>query len=106
MSLKKTASYENPHAIFADKRDEWEWRVLKCYKAAKSEERDQYARWFCGVSSPYTFGGYDLGDTYRAEVLRYGALVAATDEWVTEHLGNVRGSLPTPAEYLAKSHSS
>jgi len=85
MSLKKTATQDKPHAIFANYRAGWTWRVLKTYKKAASEARDEYARWLCAVSSPYTHGGADMGDTYAREVMHSGALAAATQEWLDEY---------------------
>lgn len=52
----------------------WRWDVLKSYQGDNGK---LYARWFCEVSSPYTMGGSDLGDTYVAEVIRNGVLVYA-----------------------------
>jgi len=46
----------------------WEWRVLKKYQTPEREAKNQYARWFCAVKSPMTFGSYDLGDTYVTDV--------------------------------------
>ena len=104
MSLKKTAKQDAPHAIFADYANGWEWRVLKVYQGPKQEAANQYARWFCAVSSPYTFGGVDLGDTYRREVTSNARLVAATAEWCDAY-GILTGQLiPEPVAYLA-SHS-
>jgi hypothetical protein len=46
----------------------WEWRVLKKYKSPESEAKDPFARWFCAVKSPMTFGTYDMGDVYVSEL--------------------------------------
>lgn len=81
MSLRKTADKDTPHAIFRSPDGTWEWRVLKTYKAAKNEKNDPYARWFVAVKSPYTFGSFELGDTYAGEVRTHGSLVEATEEW-------------------------
>jgi len=99
MSLKKTAKQESPHAIFENFHG-WQWRVLKTYKTAKSEAKDQCARWFCAVSSPMTQGGIDLGDTYKSDVLDNARLVAATDEWLQAY-GLRRNLAATIEEYLA-----
>lgn len=66
MSLKKTAEITSPHAAFVAAG--WEWRVLKCYKAPKSEAKDPYARWYCAVQSPYTMGSWEYGDVYVNDV--------------------------------------
>jgi hypothetical protein len=45
--------------------DGWEYRVLKAYTEDPDSPR---ARWHCAVKSPYTFGGFDQGDTYIADI--------------------------------------
>lgn len=81
MSLKKTVEMENPHATFTNPAAGWTWKVLKVYASAKSDKKNKYARWMLAVRSPHTFGGYDMGDTYIKDVLSFGALESATDEF-------------------------
>ena len=81
MSLKKIATTEEPHATFANRRAGWEWRVLKVYRAAKTDKGDRYARWMLAVKSPYTYDDFEMGDTYISDVLGYGRLESATDEF-------------------------
>lgn len=60
----KTRPQDDPYEVWRDGSD-WEWRVLKKYQANDDKE---WARWFCAVKSPYTYGGYELGDVYVAEI--------------------------------------
>ena len=62
---------------------DWEWRVLKKYQSPAKEAQNPYARWFCAVKSPHTFGSYDLGDTYVKDVQEYATRVTNPDieEW-------------------------
>jgi hypothetical protein len=91
--MGKTRKVENPYAIFTA--DGWEWRVLKSYQ---TDSRKPYARWFCAVKSPYTFGGWDMGDTYVGEVCRNGVLTfidpdllaAMGEQDYTGEFGNAR----------------
>lgn len=83
MSLKKEAKVEDPHATFTNLRAGWTWKVLKVYCSAKSDKKNEYARWLLGVKSPHTFGSYEMGDTYIKDVLGYGQLESATDEFKT-----------------------
>ena len=54
------------------------------------------------AKSDATFGSFELGDTYKNEVTRYGRLVAATPEWIEEYRpGPGYKDLPTPSEFLA-----
>lgn len=81
MSLKKTADLESPHATFVNERAGWEWRVLKVYRAAKSDKGDNYARWFLAAKSPHTFGEFEMGDTYINDVAGHATLKSATPEF-------------------------
>jgi hypothetical protein len=78
----KTRPQEKPYAIYRNNQG-WEWRVLKTYKMPKSEAKDPYARWFVAATSPLMHDGqYEMGDTYAAEIKKYGQLVLADDGWM------------------------
>lgn len=82
MSLKKTATVEAPHATFTGLNGGWTWKVLKVYCSAKTDKADAHARWFLAVKSPHIpFGECEMGDTYISDVLPYGHLESATDEF-------------------------
>lgn len=49
-----------------------EWRVLKKWQI---DDNKPYARWFCAVMSPATFGSYDLGDVYVKDIKTYATRV-------------------------------
>lgn len=53
---------EKPYEVWVA--GEWRWEVLKKYQA---DDNKPYARAFCKVTSPMTFGSYDLGDVYIAD---------------------------------------
>jgi hypothetical protein len=72
-----------PYAIY--QAPGWEWRVLKTYKQPANETKDRYARWFVAAKSDMTYGEFELGDTYAADVVTYGRLVAGTQEWLDTH---------------------
>ena len=78
--FRKTADINAPYAVFTNPQG-WEWRVLRTYKGRAGEDKDAYARWFVAARSPLTYGDWELGDTYKQEVLRYGRLQACTPEW-------------------------
>ena len=96
----KTRTIENPYAIYVG--GGIEWRILKTWKMPKSELKDPYARWFVAAKSSATFGGFDMGDTYKNEVTSYGRLVAATPEWLEAYRPGFDAKLPTPTDYIAK----
>jgi hypothetical protein len=66
--MGKTRPKTDPDLIY--ERAGWTWRVLKAWQ---TDPHKPYARWFCDVTSPFTGAG-DLGDTYIADVVKYGAL--------------------------------
>ena len=38
------------------------------------DKENPYARWVCAVSSPYTWGSFELGDVYVSEIKENGDL--------------------------------
>jgi len=91
----KSRKVQNPYAIYIC--GDFTWHILKTYKLAKNE--DAYSRWFVAAKSDATFGSFELGDTYRSEVERFGVLVAADPAWI-EAYGIAKPYMPTPSEYL------
>lgn len=66
INMGKARRFDTPYLIITDPTmPGWTWRVLKAYKA---DPATPYARWLCAVSSPYTQGGYDIGDVYVSDV--------------------------------------
>ena len=62
----KMRDKDNPYEIW--KGNGFEWRVLKKYQKPELEAKNPYARWFCAVKSPYTWGSHELGDVYVSEI--------------------------------------
>lgn len=67
--MKRTRPVENPYEVW--RAGSWEWRVLKKYTI----KEDEYARAFCAVSSPHTYGSHDLGDVYIRDYESVATLV-------------------------------
>jgi hypothetical protein len=61
----KERKVEDPYEIWRSTDGTWEWRVLKKWQV---DDNKPFARWFCAVQSPFTFGGYDIGDVYVSEI--------------------------------------
>jgi hypothetical protein len=61
----KERKVENPYEIWVSFDGSWEWRVLKKWQV---DDNKQYARWFCAVKSPFTYGSYEYGDTYVSDI--------------------------------------
>lgn len=77
-SIKKTAKPDAPHAVFKNGKG-WTFRVLRVYAL---RDASPYARWLVDVSSPFTYGGSDMGDSYAAEIVREcGLPVELSDEF-------------------------
>ncbi len=77
----KTRDADSPYAIYRS--GDWEWRVLKTYQRPDKERENRRAAWLCAVKSPYTFGSFEMGDTYVRDVL--GVLAEQTDEWAVHY---------------------
>lgn len=69
-AMGKSRKQDSPYMIFTNL-DGWEWRVLKSWH---TDIHKANARAFCAVSSPFTFGGYDMGDVYWSEILDHATL--------------------------------
>lgn len=70
----KTRKVDNPYHIFRNKAlPNWTWFVLKKYQSPEKEKENPYARWFCAVKSPMTYGQFEYGDTYISDIM-YGGL--------------------------------
>ena len=61
----KERKVEDPYEIWETPDGTWQWRVLKKWQIDDSEP---YARWFCAVKSPFTYGKFDFGDVYVEEI--------------------------------------
>jgi len=86
-------SKTNDYATFSDSRTGWTWEVMKTYQVPEIAATNQYARVMCRVSSPYTYGGADMGDCYLAELLPQWAACDGREmgqemtEWLDRYFG-------------------
>ena len=79
--FRKTRKENEPYAIYSNSQG-WVWKVLKTYKKPENEKKDPYARWFVSATSPLMQGNtFEYGDTYVKDILTYGVLREATDDW-------------------------
>jgi len=67
----RTRKVHEPYEVW--RTGSWEWRVLKKYQSPDKEAVNPFARWFCAVKSPFTFGTFDYGDVYIADIMKVGA---------------------------------
>jgi len=63
----KMRTIDDPYQTYRSK-DGWEWRVLKKYQSPSNESGNKFARWYCGVKSPFTFGSWEYGDVYITDI--------------------------------------
>jgi hypothetical protein len=70
----KTRPESDPYEVWQSFDGSWEWKVLKKYQG---DDDKPYARWFCSVTSPYTYGRGELGDVYVDEIKRNAVRVDA-----------------------------
>ena len=73
-TMGKTVKIEDAYAVYAG--GGWTWHVLKVNQAPGSK-KGKYASAFCYVTSPFTGGSGDYGDTYIADI--GGTLIKGTD---------------------------
>ena len=71
----KTRPINNPYEVWQSYDGSWTWKVLKKYQKPSKEAENPHARWFCAVSSPMTYGSYDIGDVYVNDIIEYGEKV-------------------------------
>lgn len=64
----KERKVNNPYEIWTLPDGSWEWRVLKKWQV---DDDEPYARWFCAVRSPMTYGQWEYGDVYVSEIKHY-----------------------------------
>jgi len=67
--MGKSRKADDPYMVF--QAGDWTWKVLKSWQG---DDAKQYARWFCDVTSPFTYGSSDMGDTYVADVVNNAVL--------------------------------
>lgn len=66
----KSRDVKKPYAVYTNHDGSWTWKVLKLNQRPDMAAKNPYASAFCAVESPYTFGSYDLGDTYLNDIGR------------------------------------
>lgn len=54
---------DNAYEVWQSLDETWTWYVLKKWQA---DDKQEYARWFCLVDSPFVKG--ELGDTYVEDI--------------------------------------
>lgn len=86
-ALVGTKTRQDPPYLVFKSDDGWTWKVLK--RNGKSAK--DFASWFMDVSSPMTWGGSDMGDTYVRDVILHARLF------------EVDGRAPTTEDTLAVS---
>lgn len=68
----KTRPVNNPYEVWETPSGDWKWLVLKKYQLPENEAKNEYARWFCMVKSPFVPHG-EMGDVYVREIKEAGA---------------------------------
>jgi len=89
----KTRDVDNPYAVYVGYSHALgpiEVRILKRYKGSvKTEAKDPYARWFTAAKSDATFGNWEYGDQYAANVRDQYKLFDGEPEWVEQYARRV-----------------
>lgn len=79
----KSRSIDKPYAVYRGNGPfgNTEVRVLKTYQTVDKERSNPYARWMVAVKSDFTYGSFDMGDSYIKEAIMGLTLVEADAEW-------------------------
>jgi hypothetical protein len=64
----KSRPVENPYEVWEGRG--FEYRVLKKYQTPEGEAKNPYARWYLATRSPFTYGQWEYGDGYAADIKR------------------------------------
>lgn len=72
----KTRTVDNPYEIWKSNDGSWTWRVLKKWQI---DDNKPYARYFCAVKSPFTYGNWEYGDVYVKDIKQNAKRVSPTD---------------------------
>lgn len=65
-TLGKKMRRDDEPAYLTFQSGDWTWEVIKTYQ---NDDAKDYARWMCKVTSPYTWGSAEIGDTYVRDIL-------------------------------------
>ena len=71
----KTRPVDDPYEVWENAQAGFTWHILKKYQRPDKEAENPYARWFVAAKSPYTYGSWEMGDTYVSEIKQYGVRV-------------------------------
>lgn len=88
--MGKTRPIDNPYLVINE--GSWCWKILKMNCSLEKAKSNPYASAFCAVSSPNTFGSYDLGDTYLSDI------GSAGKAYVIAELAKVEAALAAAAK--------
>ena len=81
--FSKRREVGKPYAIYSA--PGWTWKVLKTYQHPDKEPSNKYARWLVAVKSPFTYGSYEMGDSYKSDICSQATLIACTREWAVAY---------------------
>ena len=63
----KTRKVNEPYEVWQSIDGQWSWSVLKKYQTPEREAKNEFARWFCFVISPFCPQG-EFGDVYVQKI--------------------------------------
>jgi len=75
LTTSQRIKQNKPLEVWESPDGSWRWKVFRKYQKSHTEAKNPYARWFCGVASPFTYGLYELGDVYARDITGSATLV-------------------------------
>jgi len=85
--MGKSKDIEDPYAVWQGfgPFGETEVRLLKVYQRPELELKNNYARWFVAVKSDFTYGSWELGDTYLKDAIRGLQFIKSSDTFKKQY---------------------
>ena len=57
------------YGTFTNSETGWAWKVVKLWQTPENAATNRFSRVMVAVSSPWTYGSYETGDAYLAQLL-------------------------------------
>lgn len=86
LTTNERINQDKPIEIWEDHRAGWTWKVWKFYKRGTYLEQrektiaDQYGRVLVSAQSPFTHGGWEMGDSYYNDIRKDARLVSVDED--------------------------
>jgi len=84
LTTNQRIKQDKPIEIWESHDGTWTWKVWRKYQKPHNEAKNPYARWFVSAKSPFTYGGWEMGDEYCHEIKKLGVKIYDETEEVSQ----------------------